>query len=140
MSTSKIKWKIHACFTLYFKFWRSSTSNWLWKAVIYSYLIWLQVLLFLALDFTSADYISFLQTFRFIFNIFWKKISNNFFSFLTDTPKHPLHPDLNLLKRGKIFLLMLPKLLWHSLSSDFAKVSRSFSKFWKPIEMVIFAN
>ena len=110
----------------------------LWKAVSHSYLTTSSFISCSSFYISSLS--SFLQIFRTFFTIIWKKIFITNFPFLTDSLKRPLLPDLNPLKRDKSFLLMLPKLLWHILLSDFVDFSRYVSKFWKPTQIVIIAN
>ena len=90
---SKIKWKIHALFTLYFKFWRY---------FLYSHHIFYFLLFLLA--FTSVDIFRTSQIFRTSFNIIWKKrflLQMSFFNRFTQAP-HPLN-DRNLLSVTKKF-------------------------------------
>ena len=93
---ARIKLKIQACFTLYFKFWEGT----LWKVMRYMY----QFFYFL---FRIRLYISryhFLQRFRTSFNFIWKRFwcKFSFFNGLTQTPK-PFNIQ-NLLSVRKVFV------------------------------------
>ena len=93
---TKIKWKIHTFFTLlHFKFWR----YFLWKFVRYSH----QIFLFLLAGITFLRFLELLST------ISGKSIFVTNVPFLTDLlrPSTPLMTKSG--KRGKSFLLMLPK-------------------------------
>ena len=81
---TKIKLKIQACFTLYFKFWEGTSAK--------SYKIQLPVLLFLVSHQFLYQQISFfLQLFKNFIQYYLKKTFVTNFTFLTDSPKPPTH-------------------------------------------------
>ena len=99
----KIKWKIHACFTLYLKFWR----HFFMKS---SMMIQLPVLLFLVVLHHRQIWI-FAIFINFIHHYQKKTTFVTNYSFFMDSPKlfHLLNSQ-NLLSATKDFLLMLPNL------------------------------
>ena len=81
---TKIKWKQHAWFTLYFKFWEGTSLK--------SYKIQLPVSLF---HFVLYRQISFLQLCRTLSNIIWKTIHvTNILFGMDSAPPSPLTPTL----------------------------------------------
>ena len=101
--TTKIKWKMHALFTLYFKFWRIQPPDFLFFVVFISFYI-------------SRSHFS--QIFRTSFNITWKRDFCHKFSFFNRfTQTAPLNGQ-NPLSVTKVFLSMLPlcAYLWYDLS------------------------
>ena len=95
---TKIKWKIPACFTLYFKFWRYLLQ----KVTKYQFFYFL---LFYIVSFYIIRY-HFLRLFRTSFKIIWKRISVMNFPFLMDSYSNSPQPHIqNLPKCHKCFLL-----------------------------------